>query len=186
MTRTRPTSITLATTAVLGLLTGAATADRRKARVKPDPSLPAAVQEMYCLAGEWRGTATLKMGDAQDQLKMNLSCKPASAGHAILCSAEFAGKAFTAHETDLFGYDPGKNQYHWFSVTDQGDTHDHVAEVPTSNTIEFVYSGRADGKALQELIALTISEDGSTLSFRNAIVMGGEAAAKLDGKLVRK
>jgi len=184
MTRTRLTSITLGTTAVLGLLAGAATADKRKA--KPDPSLPAAVQNMYCLVGDWRGTASLEMGEVKDKLTVSLSCKPASGGHAVQCSARFDGKGFTAHETDLFGYDAGKNQYHWFSVTDQGETHDHVAEMPTGPTVEFVHSGRADGKALQELIGLTFSEDGSSIGFRNTVVSGGEPVVHLNGKLLRK
>ena len=37
-------------------------------------------------------------------------------------------------ESDMFGFDPGANKYHWYAVTNAGETHDHIADVPTANT----------------------------------------------------
>ena len=67
-------------------------------------------------------------------------------------------------ETDLMGYEPNTNTYHWYSVTNSGETHDHVAKPSSSNTIEFIFNGVQDGKAFKEVIDLTFSADSKTIS----------------------
>jgi hypothetical protein len=49
-------------------------------------------------------------------------------------------------ETDLMGYEPNSNTYHWYSITNAGETHDHVATPPNGSAIRFVFNGTQENK----------------------------------------
>jgi hypothetical protein len=144
---------------------------------------PKQVKDMECLVGTWKGAATMTMGDQRAQVKVSWSCKRTPGQYGVLCSADMTGIPGLAHyyETDLFGYDPGANKYHWFAVTNGGETHDHVAAVPSDEKIEFVYSGTQDRKPLKEVIDLTIGKDAKSLTFRSETFVDGKSVAVLEG-----
>ena len=178
-------------TTILGVLTMATISTlggtARAGSGGADPSLPKEVQEMYCLVGEWRGTGTLEAEGQKTAMKISLSCKPTSGGFGIACQSRFVDPAGHAYEeTDLFGYDPGARKYHWFAVTSAGETHDHVADLPTGNTITWVYTGRQDTRPLQETVSFVFGADGKRLQFRSTTVVGGATAAVLDGTIAKK
>jgi hypothetical protein len=160
---------TLRTTLGMTVLLAASAAAGLAAAHDLDPAvakLPKEIQPMHCLVGTWQGSATFTQGAQKSPVKFNIRCEAASAGYGISCKASFTGfPSGAAEETDLFGYDSSKRQYHWYAVTNQGETHDHVAELPKSNTIDFVYRGQQDGKPFVESIALTISKDGKRMDF---------------------
>src|SRR4051812_48783620 len=83
-----------------------------------DP-LPKQVTDMECLIGTWKGSGTMTMGKDKAKVDVTWTCKRTSAQFGVLCSARFTGIPGLAayEETDLFGYEPGSNTYHWFAVT---------------------------------------------------------------------
>lgn len=145
-------------------------------------ALPAEVQAMHCLVGDWRGTGSGTIGADRVDVQFTLSCAATSGGFGVQCKTRFTGlPGGAAEETDLFGFDPGQRKYHWFSVTNQGETHDHVAEV-TNGTLRFVYDGVHDGKPMQEVITLKISDDHRNLEFQNTSSVGGQRVFTLSGR----
>ena len=141
-------------------------------------NLPKEIQSMHCLVGTWRGSVKFRAGDIDADVKLNLSCQATSSNYGVKCEARFRGLpgGGERHETDLFGYDASRKQYHWFAVSDMGETHDHVAEIPSSPTIEWIYRGLQDGKPLEERIRMTFSEDGKQLQIQNDGTVGGAPA----------
>ena len=65
----------------------------------------------------------------------------------MLCSLEMTGAPGmgTYAETDLFGYEPNSDTFHWYSVTNAGETHDHVAKAGDGSKIQWVYTGSQEG-----------------------------------------
>jgi hypothetical protein len=168
----------------------AAVANPAFAKGNPDPKLPKEVQNMYCLVGDWTAqNAQFTIDGKKHKADFTVSCAPAAQGFAIACQARFdiAGMGHL-EESDLFGYDPGQNRYHWFSVTAMGETHDHVALPPADKdpTITFAYAGVAEGKPLQEVIHMTFNSDGSKIDFRNDGIVGGQPAWLLTATMVKK
>jgi len=129
---------------VLALISPVASAD----------NLPKEVQNMDCLLGSWTGTGTLTMGKDKVKVTATYNCKRTGGGFGLLCQLDMTGIPGVARyqETDLFGYEPNSKTYHWFSVTNGAETHDHSSPYSESNKIRFVYNGTQEGKPLKEVI----------------------------------
>jgi hypothetical protein len=184
-TSRKPVAIALAVT--LASLAGAGAVLARP-KGKDLSKLPPEVQPIHCLVGEWRGAAKIEMGGQAVDLKVSMSCKAISGDFGVLCHSTFSGipGLGTAHETDLFGYDPGAKRYHFFAVNSLGETHDHVAELPTGPTITFAYSGLQAGKPMQEVIAMTMNEAATQLTLVNRTVVDGQLVSTMSGTVTKK
>jgi len=155
--------------------------------LKTTPGLPDEVQAMHCLVGEWKGDGSAEVGSEQAKLQFSLSCSPTSGGFGVQCKTHLRGLpgAATYEETDLFGFDPGRRKYHWFSVTNQGETHDHVADVSKTDTLRFVYDGVHEGKPMQEAITLKVAANHRDLEFSTTVSVGGQVTAQLSGRATK-
>jgi len=138
-------------------------------------ALPKPVADMECLVGAWKGGGSLVAGKDKAKLEATWTCQRTSAAFGVLCTFHVTGiPGMTAYdETDLMGYEPNTNTYHWYSVTNAGETHDHVAKVSDSNVIVFVFTGTQQGKAFKEVINLSFAADKKTLSGRAETFLAG-------------
>ena len=150
-----------------------------------NPGAPAEVKNMGCLVGEWKGVGQMTMGDTKAELKLAISCKWQSGGYGVACQARFTGPPAlgTLEETDLFGYEPNTRKYHWFSVTSMGETHDHIAEPPSGNVIDWVFNGTQEQKPYKETVRMEFSADSKQLSFKSDTFVGGAIQVSFTGTL---
>ena len=170
--------------AALATLGGAARADGPAAG-----GLPKEVKDMSCLLGSWKGTGSMKMGGQKaDGLKMTWTCRRTSSEWGVSCTALMTGipGVDRYEETDLFGFEPGKGKYHWFSVTNAGETHDHVSTLVKGETLQFVHTGTQEGKPFKEVIDLTFKGKGkgggsSMFELRSESFLDGKSVAVLQG-----
>lgn len=146
-------------------------------------SLPKQVESIQCLLGTWKFAGTATMGKDAAKVTATWTCKSASAKYGVVCALDLKGiPGVPAYaETDLFGYEPNSNTAHWFSVTNAGETHDHVAKMPDGNSAEFVYTGTQEGKPMKEVIKLEITDE-KHLSIRAETFIDGKSAMVLEGK----
>ncbi len=147
-----------------------------------DAAKPIADLERF--VGTWKGTGTIAMGKDTAKVTATLSCKRTSGKVGVLCMSKFGGVPGMPNyeETDLFGYDPGSNTYHWFSVTNAGETHDHVAKASDGLKQQFVYTGMQEGKPFKEVIDLEWGKDAKSLSVRAENFVGGASVAVFEIK----
>jgi hypothetical protein len=148
-----------------------------------DPPLPKPVSEMECLVGNWRITGSFSAGADKAKIDGSWTCKRTSAKYGVLCTLQITGIPGLPvySETDLFGFDPGTSTYHWFSVTNGGETHDHVAKMPNGPKIQFVYNGTQDGKAFKEVIDLEFGKDKKSMTLRGETFVDGASASVIAG-----
>lgn len=148
-------------------------------------ALPKPIADMECLVGTWKGTGTLTMGKDKAKLDVTWTCKRTSAQHGVLCNAVITGipGLDRYEETDLFGYDPNTATYHWFSVTNGGETHDHVAKPPKGSRVQFAFTGTQEGKPLRELVDLEFAKDSKSLALRSETIVGGTSLAVLEARM---
>src|SRR5262249_49404389 len=83
-------------------------------------------------------------------------------------------------ETDLMGYEPNTNTYHWYSVTNAGETHDHVAKASDGNKLEFVFNGTQEGKPFKEVIQLAFSSDQKTVTGKSETFVAGASTSVME------
>jgi len=145
-----------------------------------DP-LPKQVADMDCLVGSWKGDGTLVAGKDKARISATWSCARTSASYGVLCSLRVTGIPGLPvyDETDLLGYEPNSNTYHWYAVTNAGETHDHVAKPNTGNTIEFVYNATQEGKAYKEVIALEFGKDDKSIVGKSETFVAGLSSSVL-------
>jgi hypothetical protein len=148
-----------------------------------DP-LPKPVEGLGCLVGNWKFAGSVTMGKDTIKTSATLQCKATSAKFGVTCTMAVKGipGVGTYAETDLFGYDPATNKYHWFSVTNAGETHDHVADLPTSSKLQFVFNGTQEGKPLKEVIDLEMAQDDKSFTLRSETFIAGASAVVFEGK----
>ena len=147
--------------------------------------LPKPVADMECLIGNWKGGGTLAMGKDISKIDATWACQRTSSQFGVLCKFHVTGipGVATYDETDLMGYEPNSNLYHWYSVTNAGETHDHIAKVPEGNTIQFVYTGMQEGKPFKEVIDLAFSNDSKAVTGRAQTFVAGASTSIMDLKL---
>jgi hypothetical protein len=143
---------------------------------------PTPVSNMDCLVGTWKGSGSVTMGQDKAKIEATWRCKPTSSKFGVSCTFQVTGIPGVAvyDETDLMGYEPNTNLYHWYSVTNAGETHDHVGSVPTGDTLKFVFNGTQENKPLKEVIELTFSKDSKSLSGRAETFVGGQSASVME------
>src|SRR6185369_9750305 len=91
-----------------------------------DP-LPKQVTVLDCFVGNWKGTGTLEAGKDKAKVTLQLDCKRVAGKFGTECALHMTGIPGlpSYDEIDLFGWEPNTDTYHWFAVTNAGDTHDH-------------------------------------------------------------
>ena len=144
---------------------------------------------MSCLVGNWKGTASMTMGGQKaDGVKLTWMCKRTSSEWGVSCTALMTGipGVDRYEETDLFGFEPGTGKYHWFSVTNAGETHDHVSTLIKGETLQFVHTGTQDGKPFKEVIDMTFKgqgkgKDSAMFDLRSESFLDGKSVAVLQG-----
>src|SRR5689334_22671425 len=148
-----------------------------------DP-LPKPVENLSCLVGNWKFAGSLTMGKDSVKVTTTFTCKAASGKFAVLCTMSAKGVPGmpAMEETDLFGYEPNTSKYHMFSVTNSGETHDHVADLPTGSKLQFVFNGTQEGKPLKEVIDLDIAKDDKSFTMRSETFIAGASAVVFEGK----
>jgi len=148
-----------------------------------DP-LPKQVADLQCLVGSWKGGGSMTMGKDSAKVSASWSCKRTSAQFGVLCTLRVTGMpgGGAYEETDLLGYEPNTNTYHWYAVTNAGETHDHVAPVAAGDTFSFVFNGSQEGKPLKEVIDLTFA-GGKTVKGRAETLLAGNQVALLQLEL---
>src|SRR5207248_372482 len=151
------------------------------------PALPKEIKDMDCLVGKWNATGTMKMGADSASVKLTWDCRRASGDYGVECKAQLTGVPGMAvyHETDLFGYDAGGNKYHWFSVTNAGETHDHQAAPSSGNKLEFVYNGVQEGKPFKEVIDMTFSDDSKAIQLSSETFVEGKSTSLLQARATK-
>jgi hypothetical protein len=184
------TSQTSKTTALITLTVLSTLAPLAAANPSADPKLPKEVQAMHCVVGTWSAKAApIVMDGKKTKADISITCAPASGGWAISCNGVFKIDGMgTAEESDIFGYDPEQKLYHWYAVTSMGETHDHVAMPPTSDSapIVFAHSGFSNGMPMQEVLRMQFNKDATKMDFRNTTVVAGQQTFSLVASLAKK
>lgn len=148
--------------------------------------LPKPIADLERFVGTWKAAGTVTMG--KDTLKVSaaLSCKRVSAKAGVMCTMEMKGipGVPVAAETDLFGYEPGTNTYHWFAVTNIGETHDHVGKVVGIDEpkLQFVFNGTQEGKPFKEVIDFTFEPGNKAFALRAETFVSGASTSVFDMK----
>lgn len=151
----------------------------------PPAQMPPQVEAMHRLKGKWKGNGTLQLGPGKHSVVGKMKCSPISGGMGIGCETTITGSpAMEKYQvTDLWGYDHETGQHHMFSVTNAGETHDHVGRM-TEEGWEGTYEGTHDGKPLVEKLSLQFrGKDKLTISSRT--IIGGQQVMAVTATLER-
>jgi hypothetical protein len=144
--------------------------------------VPAKVKDLECLVGTWKASGTVTMGADKANVKATWKCTRTPGKWGVLCGLKLTGVPGLPvyEETDLFGYEPGSDTYHWFSVTNAGETHDHVAAIPKGDHVQFVYNGTQEGKPFKEVIDMTFGKDAKTFTLVAETFLAGASTSKFE------
>ena len=143
---------------------------------KPD------VAPFYAFTGKWRGTGELvEAGQEPAKLAMKLICAKSADSAAVSCEMSARNKQMNMAESDLFGVDPVTGTAHWYAVTNQGETHDHIVQWSDANNLNAHYAWQQDGKQMEENIAVAFR--GRTMSFKSTVTADGKEMETFSAKL---
>jgi hypothetical protein len=137
----------------------------------------------YRFLGKWQGQGELsEPGNTPIKLAISLSCRKVSLGSGVACEMTGKNNSMQIAESDLFGVDPVTGQGHWYAVTNQGETHDHLAEWSDANTMKAHYDWAQDGKRMKESIEFRF-QGKNAVTFRSVVSADGKPAGEFSGSL---
>lgn len=87
-------------------------------------------------------------------------------------------------ETDLFGTDPSTHQTHWYAVTNQGESHDHLVEWTDATTMQARHAWTRDGREMEEKITVRVG-GAREMNFRSVVTEDGNDVGEFRGTLRR-
>jgi hypothetical protein len=167
---------------VIVLLAGSAGITTARSLAAAAGEAPAAAP-YYRFVGKWQGHGQLsEPGNAPIKLAISLSCHKVSLGWGVACDMTGKNDSMQVAESDLFGVDPVTGQGHWYAVTNQGETHDHLAEWSDAHTMKAHYHWAQDGKQMQENIEFRFEGKGA-VTFRSVVSADGKPAGEFAGSL---
>jgi len=147
-------------------------------------TVPAA-SRYYPFVGHWKGKGQLsEPGQQPTALALTLACSKASSGWAVRCEMAAKNKDMRMTESDLMGVDPVSGQGHWYAITNQGETHDHLTRWPDAHTMTAHYAWTQGGKKMNENIRFAFQNKRS-MEFRSVVTADGEPAGEFSGSLKR-
>jgi len=152
-----------------------------------DDALPKPVADLERLVGEWHGSGSLRAGKDTAKLAATWSCARTSAQFGVLCHFRVTGipGVPSYEETDLLGYEPNAQRYHWYSVTNAGETHDHVGSGASGDALRFVFKGTQEGKPLEEVIDLGFSSGGRAVTGKAETFVAGTSVSVMQLSLAK-
>lgn len=145
------------------------------------PSVARADEKLDRLVGTWKATGAITMGKDSAKTTATWTCKHTASKAGVACDLELKGVPGLAvyAEHDLFGFEPNTGTYHWFSVTNAGETHDHVAKAMDGKT-QFVFTGTQEGKPFKEVIDLDMAKDGKSFTLRAETFVANASTSVFD------
>lgn len=121
---------------------------------------PKAEELLKQLIGEWQVGVALKTND--DQIVSGcgeMTAEETAAGISSEVNTKIEGYE-DYYENDLWSFDPAKGEVHLFSMTSEGEIHDHVGVWVDDNTLELEWHGTFEDQDQQEIIhAKWVSKD---------------------------
>ena len=149
-------------------------------------ALPRPIADLERFVGTWKAAGSMTIGKDVAKVSATWACKRASAKAGVLCTLELKGVPGLPiyAETDLFGYEPGTNTYHWYSVTNAGETHDHVATAVGLDQpkLQFVHAGTQEGKPFKEVIDVTFEAGNKAMTIRAETFVAGASTSVIELK----
>lgn len=146
--------------------------------------IPKPVADLERFVGTWKATGTATVGATTAKITATWTCKRVSARAGVGCTLEFAGMPGMPvyAETDLFGFEASTNRYHWYAVTNAGETHDHVGTPVAADEpkLQFVYTGTQDGKPFKEVVDFAFAPDRKAIAIRAETFVAGASTSLLD------
>lgn len=132
------------------------------------------------MVGGWKGTGKVTMGKDTAKVELKADCKKTAGDAGVLCTMTATGipGLATYSETDLFGFEPNSQTFHWYSVTNAGEVHDHASKAFGAAS-DWLF----EGKDVKEAIRLEFSKDGKTLHVKSETKAGGQLAGVLELEL---
>jgi len=157
---------------------------RPSARPQMAQGAPAEVRGLADMVGTWEGTGTMRMGTQSANVRFRWVCEVASGGYAVRCGLSMTGVPGMAsyEESDLMGWNPNDRLYHWYSVTNAGEVHDHAGSCDGTTTT-FLYQGVVDGKLFVERISFVMQNN--QLRLRATTSEGATETSVLEGSATR-
>jgi len=160
---------------------------------KPNPPAAApaskeaepAAAKFYPFLGNWRGTGELReAGKPAVPLTVHWRCRKAAQGWAVSCDLNARGGEVHIGESDLMGVDPVTGQLHWYAITNQGETHDHIVQWTNAKTMTARFGWNQGGKKMEENVKVSVPDE-KTVEYRSVVTENGKEVASFSGKLER-
>jgi hypothetical protein len=137
------------------------------------PPLPDGVNKLFAFIGNWEGEAKMTMDGKTSSQKVEHKIIKLPNGWGLQIMETGTSQGMTPYEAiDLFGYDPGEDQYHLYTISNYADTHDHKGHW-IDKTLDLQYEGLQDGKPMVEKLSITL-DNPSSYHFNDNVTVDGK------------
>jgi len=123
---------------------------------------PKEMQRFKTVPGMWSGNLQGTMNGKPVKGSVRHLYRTCSAGWGVEMNETMNLDSTPAYVcVNLFGYDPGDKKMHIYSVSNFGDTHDHVGTWKDDKTLSLEYNGTLKGKPYKEKLEIVFESETS-------------------------
>ncbi len=162
---------------------------KRAALAKMAPNMskvPAPVQNLMKFMGRWVGDIAVVTDGKTNKVEYHLVGRGTAGGYGIYLDESFRDSTLgDLKGSNLVGWDPNDEKIHWYSVDNQGTTHEHTGNWKGSDSLYLDHSSTRKGKAYKEKISL-IFKGKEEIQFSLVATLDGKESEKATGVFVRE
>lgn len=147
---------------------------------------PKELELLKRLVGEWAVGIAMKTSDKVATGCGTMIAKEVASGFGISAELDMHIEGYDDYfEHDLWSFDRGTGKVHLFSVTSQGDVHDHIGNWQDDKNLSVKWLGNYEGQEASEEILLTwLSKD--EIRIHENVSTNGQATVSSDYVIKRK
>lgn len=116
---------------------------------------PSETSKLYKLEGYWIGNATVEAGGEQEKVPYHIEFAKVLDGWGM-SYREYVNSKFFGNYIGLgyLGFDPHDGLYHWHTLSNAGDAHDHIGTWVDQNTFVLERTGNSAKEIYNEKLRL--------------------------------
>jgi hypothetical protein len=138
------------------------------------------------LEGYWEAAATMQTGGKEYRFPYYADFRKTAANSGLVmqewCNIPGLGKL---NGTNLIGIDPYDGKVHWYTVDNQGTTHEHRGAFKDREHFGMIHKGNREGKAYEEAVQF-VREGKDKLAFKLVAKLDDQEIQVITGTFQRK
>jgi hypothetical protein len=150
-------------------------------------TIPPQMQKLTSkLLGQWKADLVMKVDGKEIKMKDFCDFSQIADGMGLyMTETSTMDNGAEYKSVNIVGYDASGEVIHWYTVSNMGETHDHILKWIDENSFTLTYSSMANNKNYVEMIECRFLRDGYC-EFKQNVKVNNVTTQEISGTFIRQ